>query len=241
MSPFEFGVMFTLGLVSSLHCVQMCGPIVLSYSVAVESLTGNAAGGSSFFLLRNHLAYNAGRILTYSLLGAVAGLAGGTLGLLGRMAGFSHTLAVVCGSLMILAGITMLGWIPSGMANSVFRVPSLFLRRAGTLLSAPGSSHRFLLGLTLGLLPCALVYAALLKAMATGSAAAGAATMLAFGLGTAGALLALGILSSAIRMRLNRWGSQVAAAGVMLMGIFLVWRGTMPGMLMMGGHMHGHH
>ena len=241
MTPLEFGVMFTLGLVSSLHCVQMCGPIVLSYSVAVESLTKNSAGSSVAPLLRNHLAYNAGRILTYSLLGAIAGVAGSTLGLLGRLAGFSHTLALVCGGLMIVAGICMLGLIPSSLANSLFRVPSIFLRRAGKLLSAPGSSNRFFLGLTLGLLPCGLIYAALLKAMATGSAIAGAATMFAFGLGTAAALLAIGIFSSAIRMRLNRWGSQLAAAGVTLMGVFLVWRGTMPGMLMMGGHMHGHH
>ena len=65
--------------------------------------------------------------------------------------------------------------------------------------------------------------------------------MLAFGLGTAGALLALGIFSSAVRMRLNRWGGQLAAVGVTLLGVLLVWRGIMPEMLIMGGHMHGHH
>jgi len=243
VTPIEFGVMFTLGLVSSLHCVQMCGPIVLSYSVALESLKKSVPGGSSVSpLLRNHLAYNAGRILTYSTLGAIAGIFGGTLGLLGRLAGFGHILALVSGGLMIVVGISMLGIIPAGLlGSSLLRIPSLFLRRAGKLLSAPGSSNRFLLGLALGLLPCGLIYAALLKAMATGSAFAGAATMLAFGLGTAGALLALGMFSSALRIRLNRWGSQLAAVGVTLMGVLLVWRGTMPGMLMMGGHMHGHH
>lgn len=233
--------MFTLGLVSSLHCIQMCGPIVLSYSVALESLKAPAAPSVSP-LLRNHLAYNAGRILTYSALGAVAGIAGGTLGLLGHLAGFSHILAIVSGGLMIVVGISMLGLIPASLlGSSLFRIPSLFLRRIGKLLSAPGSGNRFLLGLSLGLMPCGLIYAALLKAMATGSAFAGAATMLAFGLGTAGALFALGMFSSAIRLRLNRWGSQLAAAGVTLMGALLVWRGTMPGMLMMGGHLHGHH
>ncbi len=243
MTELEFGVMFTLGLVSSLHCVQMCGPIVLSYSVALESLRNRAPEASSVSpLLYNHLAYNAGRILTYSALGAVAGVAGGTLGLLGRLAGFSHVLAIVSGGLMIVVGISMLGIVPASLLGaSLFRIPSLFLRRVGRLLSAPGSGNRFLLGLTLGLLPCGLIYAALLKAMATGSALAGAATMLAFGLGTAGALLALGMFSSAIRMRLNRWGSQLAAVGVTMMGILLVWRGTLPGTLMMGGHMHGHH
>lgn len=243
MNALEFGVMFTLGLVSSLHCVQMCGPIVLSYSVALESLQKSSARESSVFpLLQNHLAYNLGRIFTYSALGAVAGAAGGTLGLLGRLAGFSHVLASVSGGLMILVGISMLGIIPSSrLGDAFFRVPSLFLRRIGSLLSAPGSRNRFFLGLALGFLPCGLIYAALLKAMATGSAYAGAAAMLAFALGTAGTLLALGMFSSAIRLRLNRWGSQLAAAGVTLMGMLLLWRGTMPGMLAMGGHVHGHH
>ena len=240
MTPLEFGLMFMLGLVSSLHCVQMCGPIVLSYSVAVSELKKDASAVP--VLMRNHLAYNAGRILTYSALGAIAGVAGGTLGLLGRLAGFGHILAIVAGALMIVVGISMLGVIPSDLlGSSLFRIPSLFLRRIAKLLSAPGSGNRFLLGLALGFLPCGLIYAALLKAMATGSAFAGAATMLAFGFGTAGALLVLGMFSSAIRMRINRWGSQLAAASVTLMGVVLVWRGSMAGMLMMGDHMHAHH
>jgi len=245
VNPLEFGMMFTLGLVSSLHCVQMCGPIVLSYSVALgdslnaESLKRNSSVSP---LLRNHLAYNGGRVITYSALGALAGMAGGTLGLLGRLAGFSHILALVSGGLMIVVGIARLGVIPGRiLGSSLFRIPSLFLRRVAGLLSAPGSGNRFLLGLALGLLPCGLIYAALLKAMATGSALAGAADMLAFGLGTAGSLVALGIFSSTIRLRLNRWGSQLAAAAVTLMGVVLLWRGSMAGMLMVGGHMHGHH
>ncbi|MGO9085011.1 MAG: sulfite exporter TauE/SafE family protein [Candidatus Sulfotelmatobacter sp.] len=240
MTLLEFGVMFMLGLVSSLHCVQMCGPIVLSYSVAVSQLQKDVSPVPP--LLRNHLAYNAGRILTYSLLGAIAGVAGGTLGLLGRLAGFSHILALVAGALMIVVGISMLGIIPSSLlANNLFRIPSSFLRRVGKLFSAQGAANRFLLGLALGFLPCGLIYAALFKAMATGSAFSGAVTMLAFGLGTAGALLVLGMFSSAIRISLNRWGSQLAAAGVTLMGILLLWRGSMAGMLMMGSHMHAHH
>jgi len=243
VTALEFGVMFMLGLVSSLHCVQMCGPIVLSYTVAVGELRqGTSSGPPVLPLLRNHLAYNAGRILTYSALGAVAGVAGGTLGLLGRLAGLTHVLAIVSGGLMIVVGVSMLGVIPASLlGNRLFRIPSSLLRRAGKLLSAPGSGNRFVLGLALGFLPCGLIYAALFKAMATGSPFAGAASMLAFGLGTAGSLVALGMFSSVIRVRLNRFGSQLAAAGITLMGVLLVWRGTMPGMLLTGGHMHGHH
>ena len=75
MTGIELWVMFTLGLVSSLHCVQMCGPIVLSYSVALDRVK-SCAGASPDLLLSGHLAYNAGRILTYSALGA-AGRPGG--------------------------------------------------------------------------------------------------------------------------------------------------------------------
>ena len=240
MTPLELGLMLLLGVASSLHCVQMCGPIVLSYSVALGAGAKNSPPLS--LLLSNHIAYNAGRIVTYSVLGAVAGLAGGTLGLLGRLAGFSHTLAIVSGALMIAAGIAMLGIIPARVwGSNLFRIPSAFLRRLGRLLSAAGAGNRFLLGLSLGFLPCGLIYAALLKAMATGSPIAGAFSMLAFGVGTSGALLAIGMASSAIRMRVNRWGTQLAAASVTLMGIVLVWRGTMPGMLMMGSQMHAHH
>lgn len=233
--------MLMLGLVGSLHCVQMCGPIVVSYSVSVESLTTKSQSSPLFSLLRNHLAYNSGRILTYSALGALAGFFGRAMGLIGHLAGFSHALALVSGVLMMLVGIIMLGAIPSRvMGGKLLRIPSAILQRMGRLLSAPATLSRFLLGLTLGFIPCGLIYAALLKAMETGSPLAGAATMLSFGLGTGCALIALGVFSSALRIRLNRWGSQLAAVGITLMGMVLVWRATMPGMPMMD-HMHGHH
>lgn len=230
--------MFVLGLVSSLHCVQMCGPIVLAYSVALDSSRSPAIPS----LFQNHLAYHSGRILTYSALGALAGLMGAMLGLVGRLAGFSHILALIAGVLMILVGLSLFGLIPANIVQSkFFRVPSSVFRRIGKLLYAPGLKNRFALGLALGFLPCGLIYAALLKAMSAGSALGGAMAMLAFGLGTSGALLVLGLFSSAIRIRLNRWGTQFAAVGVTLMGILLVWRGTMTQMLMMGAHMHAHH
>lgn len=243
MKSVDLSAMFVLGLLSSLHCVQMCGPIVLSYSVALESLQKQPnARSSSLTLLGNHLAYNSGRIVTYSALGAVAGLAGGTLGLVGHLAGFSHVLALVAGGLMILVGISLFGLLPASIAGSqLLRIPSSFLRGVGRLVSAGGVGNRFSLGLALGFLPCGLIYAALLKSMATGDALEGAETMMAFGAGTAGALLALGVFSSALRIRVNRWGSRFAAVGVTLMGVVLVWRATMPSMVMMGSHMHGHH
>jgi len=228
----ELSVVFTLGLVSSLHCVQMCGPIVLSYSVALFPAASEAASISRSLVL-GHLAYNAGRILTYAALGAVAGLAGQTVGLVGRLAGITSALAIIGGVLMLVAGLVMFGMFPAfqTVGGNFFRIGSSFLRPLSNLISSPSAARRFLLGLAMGFLPCGLIYAALLRALATGSALWGAATMAAFGAGTAGALLAVGIFSSALRKGLNRWGTQLAAASVTVMGAMLIVRGTMPGIL----------
>jgi len=237
----EIWVVFALGLVSSLHCMQMCGPIVLTYSVAVGQAKPGP-GRASRSLLFGHLAYNAGRILTYAVLGAIAGLAGATVGLVGRLAGVSSALAIVGGLLMLAAGLAMFGTFPAVQAwgGSFFRITSAFLRPLSRLIASATVRSRFVLGLALGFLPCGLIYAALVRALATGSALWGAATMAAFGAGTAGSLLAVGIFSSAIRGRVNRWGTQLAALSVMVMGALLIVRGTMPGILA-GAHVHAGH
>ena len=244
MSLVELSVMFTLGLASSLHCLQMCGPIVLSYSLGAGRSGKTKAAAAARQLFLGHLAYNAGRITTYTALGALAGLAGGTLGMLGRLAGVSSVVTIVGGSLLVQAGLFMLGIIPSTVfaGMQLFRLTSGFLKGVGGLLATPAAGKRLLLGLALGFLPCGLIYAALLRSLATGSPLWGAASMLAFGMGTGAALMVLGVFSSAIRWPLNRWGNRLAAVSVILMGIVLLWRGVMPRMMMAGMHvMHSCH
>jgi len=213
----ELILVFLLGLVSSLHCVQMCGPIVLAYSLPLNRADA----------LRAHLSYNAGRILTYTFLGALAGAVGGGIGMLGRLAGLASGARVFAGSAMIVAGILMIGLLPSdGLVTIQKRgITKRFSQAIGKRLRAPNG--KFTLGLTLGFLPCGLIYAALLKSVDSGSALAGALTMLAFGAGTAVALLALGAASSFVRF--PRWSNRLAAVCMMLAGAVLVWRGlTVP-------------
>jgi hypothetical protein len=208
--PLELGLVFVLGLVSSLHCVQMCGPIVLAFSLPLKR--GDA--------LRANCGYNAGRILTYCLLGALAGTVGGGIGMLGRLASGARVFA---GSAMIVAGILMVGLLPASGLVTIQKggVTARFRKAIGRRLLAP--KGKFTLGLMLGFLPCGLVYAALLKAVDTGSALAGALTMLAFGTGTAVALLTLGAASSFVRF--PRWSNRLAAVSLMLAGAVLLWRG----------------
>jgi len=215
MTLVEFWLVFLLGLVSGLHCLQMCGPLVLAYSLTVPKHRA----------WRAHLSYNAGRILTYASLGAVAGAAGSGIGALGRMAGLASGARIVSGGAMIAAGVLMIGFLPANGLVSIqgSGFSARFSRTAGRLLLA--SRNKFTLGLVLGLLPCGLVYAALLKAMESAGAISGAVTMLAFGLGTAIALLAAGLASSLAGARLKRWSNRVAAASITAAGAVLLWRG----------------
>lgn len=242
----DFWLMFVLGLVSSLHCLQMCGPIVISYSAAV-GFTPQALAAPrhvQLSLVPQHLAYNAGRILTYTTLGALAGLLGRSVEFVGRLAGISKTAMIASGVLMVIAGILTFGSFQATtrLGNFSIRLTSRVLRPLRNLLSSKNAVDRFYLGLGLGFLPCGLVYMALLQSVGTGTMKGGAASMLAFGLGTSGALLALGIFSSAVKFRLTRFGSQIAAVGVIALGILLVWRGTLPMSILAGMQgCHGHH
>jgi len=144
---------------------------------------------------------------------------GGGIGMLGRLAGMASGARVFAGSAMIVAGILTVGLLPS---NGLVSIQTQgFTKRIGRRLLVPGG--KFTLGLSLGFLPCGLVYAALLKAVDSGSALGGAATMLAFGSGTAVALLSLGAASSFVRF--PRWSNRLAAVSMMLAGGLLVWRG----------------
>jgi len=221
MSPSDFYLVLAFGFVSSLHCVQMCGPIVLTYSVAANTAAARRS------LLALHLAYNCGRTLTYMLLGALAGLAGGAMGFVGRLAGVENTAALVAGIAMVIAGLALLGSSPIFKGWRGFALPSRFLRPVGKLISSRSPGSKFALGLLMGFLPCGLVYAALMKAIGAATPVGGALTLLAFSIGTSVALVVVGLGSSVATRKLARWGTTVSAVTVTAMGILLIVRGAM--------------
>jgi uncharacterized protein len=223
MNLVEFSLVFVFGLVSSLHCMQMCGPIVVSYSLPLAR-----AGAARRGLLVAHTAYNSGRILIYMLLGALAGALGSVAGMAGRLAGMANGARIFAGAVMVLAAIVMSGLLPStrGLVTIERRGPvSWFSRAVGGLLLSPAPASKFRLGLLLGFLPCGLIYGALLKSVDAGAALPGALTMLAFGLGTAVALFPMGLASGFLGRRLGNWSNRLAAASLLLFGAFLLWRG----------------
>jgi sulfite exporter TauE/SafE len=205
----EWGSAFILGLVGSLHCAGMCGPLALALPAA-----GHTA--AAFFLGR--LAYNAGRVVTYCALGLVFGVVGKTLFLAGfqRWASIGLGLALLAG---LVASRKLALWRP--VTTLVGRVKS----RMAFLLRRRSLSALALLGVLNGFLPCGLVYVACAGAAATGGMLAGVEYMAVFGVGTLPMMLAISLSGKLIpfawRVRLGR----AVPVCVFLLGSLLILRG----------------
>jgi sulfite exporter TauE/SafE len=233
MSGINLFPVFVVGLLGSVHCAGMCGGIVGALSVARAPIaasarafpvpvrtTGPAAGAALAVA-----AYNAGRIGSYMLAGALAGgLAGGAHSLAGlpalQSAGYwLANLMLVALGLYLMDAWRGLAWI-EGAGRALWRRVQPQLRRLQPL-DSPGKM--LAAGLLWGWLPCGMVYSVLVTAMLSGSAASGAAVMLAFGLGTLPALLALGVAGAQLRawlqVRAVRFGSGVVVLGFGVLGL----------------------
>jgi sulfite exporter TauE/SafE len=212
VNPVDLGLAFGAGILGSVHCVGMCGGLVAVVSVG---------GGAGSVHLRQ-VRYFLGKTLVYGVLGGIAGAAGQAAGF--ALSGASGILSVVLGVALVTAG----GFVCAGRRGGAVgpraaRAVAPLLTRA---VGARGALAPVALGAVNGLLPCGLVYGLLAKAAATGSAPAGAATLVAFGLATVPALYITGLsgarLAPAWRSRLGR------AAGVVLivLGLLTTARGA---------------
>lgn len=212
---------FLVGLLGSVHCAGMCGGIVGAFSSVPAAPRGFPVAvvtQRSADSLARVAAYNTGRIASYMTAGALAGgLAGGarTLAGLAPLQAGGYWLA----NLMLVAlGLYLMdAW--RGLA--LLEQAGQFLWRRlrplmGVMLPLDSPFKMLGLGALWGWLPCGMVYSTLLTAMMTGSAAGGASVMLAFGLGTLPALLALGLMGAHLRTGLQRRPVRLAAGALVL-------------------------
>jgi uncharacterized protein len=198
------------GLLGSGHCLGMCGGIVAAFSLATSG-----RGGLLFPLF-----YQLGRILTYMLIGLAVGMAGSALAFTDTLRLPGRLLLLGSDLFLILIGLGSAGLFSRlALLNLEFALPvrtlTAMVQRLKTL---PPAMAALPLGMLFGLLPCGLVYAVALTAAQSASGATGALIMLAFGLGTAPALLLFGgtahLLSARARQLLLRGaGLMVAAMG----------------------------
>jgi uncharacterized protein len=229
ISPANLVPLFVVGLLGSVHCAAMCGGIVSALSLAPARVAKFPvpvrAAGSMPAPLINMFAYNAGRISSYSLAGALAGGAAGTArklaGLPVLQAGgfWLANLMLIALGLYLMDAWRGLAWLEQG-GRGLWRQVQPALRRVGT----PDTPAKMAAaGFLWGWLPCGMVYSALVTAMLSGSAFDGAALMCAFGLGTLPMLVGLGAagvrLRGLVAQRPVRIASGVVVLGFGLLGI----------------------
>lgn len=198
---------FTLGLLNSLHCLGMCGPLVWALT---------AQGGR--FTRQNWptvSAYHLGRISVYGLLGLLAG----SFGHLINWAGWQSYLSVAAGILMLLGAIGRLPHLASSRWSG-------WLHRGHRLIAGKRSVWaRLATGALNGLLPCGLVYAAMAGAATSGSMAGGGSFMLLFGIGTLPALLLMQVARPQIDRLVSVRFRKLAPVGLLVVSIILLSRG----------------
>lgn len=199
---------FVTGLVGSLHCLGMCGPLVLGLHGS-----GGGTGG--------RVAYHVARAGAYALLGALLGAVGEGLALAGWQRGLS-----IGAGLLILLLAARAGWLERAqgwLSGVAARGLAPGLRRAR---QRGGWSGQALAGFLNGWLPCGMVYVALAASTATGSAAAGAGFMALFGLGTLPAMLGVSLGGRFLGQRLRGRLQPVLRGWMLVLGLLLVLRGV---------------
>ena len=211
-----YGVLLISGLLGSLgHCLGMCGPLVLM--VGVRSQAHGWLGAP------RHLLYHGARIAVYVLLGSMVAHIGSLLGMGTRLSQWAGVVSLVLGLLVALVGLGYLGWLPLGRFEGAWGWLS---RAMGKALQWGGLWGIVALGALNGLLPCGLVYGALLVTASVGSMLSGALAMLLFGLGTLPALLVVGVGAGALSARARQVMSRISGALIGLVGLQLVLRGA---------------
>ena len=213
---------FVTGLISSFgHCLGMCGGIVALYS-ARQAALAQSEGSSPKLLARlgSLTPVHIGRILTYTVLGALIGLAGSLLDQFGGLVGWQGAFSVVVGVAMIGVALSLMGILPPiEVALASVRGGASPLKRMRALFGKRGLGANLGLGILWGFLPCGLVFAMLVVAARTQTPWGGALTMLAFGLGTVPTLLGFGLAANLLSPQLR--GRLQVFAGILIL-IFAV-------------------
>jgi len=210
---------FIVGILGGVHCIGMCGGIVgaLSFSVTPQKKT-------PWSIL---IAYNAGRLTSYTIAGSLAGLLGATLLTVVPLAKMQQVLMLVAAIFMMLMGLYLANWwrllrYVEQMGGRLWKMIEPLGRK---LLPVRSIRQAFLLGVFWGWLPCGLVYSVLIWSMSSGTVVSGTFLMLSFGLGTLPNLLAMGIFASQLQGVVQRaWIKKMAGSLLIAFGILMCWR-----------------
>lgn len=217
MIALDLLIAFNLGLISTVHCLAMCGPVITAYSLGLPGKTAS----TSYILI-----FNTGRISSYFLAGIICGFVGASLAASIQEYHGQMILQLLAALILISIGLHVAGWLPQFRKIEVI---GLYLWKylqplTRQLLPVNTIPRAFAAGLIWGWLPCGLVYSVLLWNLARADAVTSGLNMLAFGFGTMPGMVAAGIAASRIDQLLNRPGlRRVLGLLVVLVGLFSAW------------------
>ncbi len=207
------GMIFLTGVLTSVHCLAMCGGINLSQTALAAPAGGAGSDGARGSLTRV-LPYAAGRVLSYTAIGGVIGGVGAVFSL---SAAGKAGIQLAAGAFMVLMGLNLMGLFP-GLRRFIPALPRFF----GGDASGAWRRGPFLVGLLNGFMPCGPLQAMQLFALSAGSPVRGAAAMLAFSLGTLPLTMGLGVFAARLGKRFMGKAIRVGAALVFLMGLSML-------------------
>lgn len=204
---------FLFGFFGSLHCLGMCAPLIWALPVRQDKRS---------IWWRNRLAYNLGRVFTYTALGLAIGLIGESFSLVGAQ----QYLSISTGVLMLLLLIFTKGKIPQSFSIKPLNKLMLKVKGAlGSLIQGNTLKSNLLMGVYNGLLPCGLVYMALLASLSMSSLGGSALYMVVFGLGTFPMMLIAAYFGSSVRQWNQKVFTQWVPRFIFLVAILLIIRG----------------
>lgn len=208
--PYIIVLALVTGMVGSLHCVGMCGPLVL---------------GLPFYTLPKHKAYvamflyNVGRAISYSFLGLLIGLVGNFASIIGWL----QALSVVSGIVIVLLSFSQISFLPKFYWLAKFQ--ALISKALAKAVHNNNIGSFFKIGLLNGLLPCGLVYIALLTSLALGSVTKSTLFMFFFGIGTFPLMLSLLLLNYKLSLNFRNQLQKIIPVFAVCIGCILILRG----------------
>jgi sulfite exporter TauE/SafE len=204
---------FIFGLISSLHCIGMCGPIAMMLPVDRKHQTKKVT---------QIMTYHLGRLVAYATIGLIFGLLGKGF----FLAGIQQKLSIFIGiSMIIFVLIPENIFAKYNFSKPVFKLISIIKTRLGSQFKNKSYSSLFTIGLLNGFLPCGMVYVALFGAIAMQSASLGVLYMVLFGLGTVPLMSSIVYINSFLTNPIRNHIQKIIPYFAVAIGILFILRG----------------
>lgn len=208
-----YGILFIVGILTSIHCISMCGGINLS-----QCIQNNLDEDNMWIKLKPSILYNLGRVTSYTLIGGIVGAIGSVISFSGTAQGL---VSIFAGIFMLIMGLNMLNIFPS-LRNLIPTIPKSI---GNKIYNNNRKYNSYYIGVLNGLMPCGPLQSMQIYALGTGSFITGALSMFIFSLGTVPLMFGLGAISSILSNNFTQKMMKVSAALVMFLGVIMLNRG----------------